>query len=141
MSIHVAREVLRVVVGSQMWGTDTPSSDTDIKVVVMDPLSTVLDPFVHGTKSEQDKENGNDVTRYELRHFVRLACKGNPSILETLFSGEVMFADPSGSDLLRIRNVVVDSEAVGRYHRGFVNGQREEARRRMTYEKHKKGRP
>lgn len=137
----MTREILKVVVGSKMWGTDTPVSDTDLKIVVMDPLATILDPFEHGTKSEQGKEGQNDVTRYELRHFTRLACKGNPSILEVLFSTEVYDSDVIGDELRRIRGAFLDSRAIWRAHNGFINGQREEARRRMGYDRHKKGRP
>ena len=68
--------------GSRAYGTDLPTSDTDIKGVFIIPEVRL---FGLGYV-EQINDERNDVVYYELRRFVELLMKNNPNILEMLNS-------------------------------------------------------
>ncbi|MCX6216844.1 nucleotidyltransferase domain-containing protein [Spirosoma sp.] len=66
--------------GSRAYGTDLPSSDTDIRGVFILPQADL-----YGLRYvEQVNDAKNDVIFYELRRFVELLAKNNPNILELL---------------------------------------------------------
>jgi len=75
--------ILEAVVGSKLYGTATPDSDTDIRGVFIPPIKTLIDPFI---KTEilniSDEE---DTTLYSLGKFINLCADNNPNILELLF--------------------------------------------------------
>jgi uncharacterized protein len=66
--------------GSKAYGTDLPSSDTDIKGVFVLPL----EDYYGLSNIEQVNSEKNDEVYYELRRFVELLHKNNPGILEML---------------------------------------------------------
>lgn len=78
--------------GSRAYGTDLPTSDTDLKGVFVLPEAQFygLD-YVDQVASEK-----NDEVYYELRRFAELLYKNNPGILEMLASPEdcVLFCHP-----------------------------------------------
>ena len=66
--------------GSRAYGTDLPTSDTDIRGVFLLPQADL-----YGLNYvEQVNDDRNDVIFYELRRFVELLAKNNPNILELL---------------------------------------------------------
>lgn len=66
--------------GSRAYGTDLPTSDTDIRGVFVLPQADLYGL----TYVEQVNDSKNDVIFYELRRFVELLSKNNPNILELL---------------------------------------------------------
>lgn len=68
--------------GSRAYGTDLPTSDTDIKGVFILPKNR----FFGLNYIEQINDDGNNVMFYELKRFVELLSKNNPNILEMLNS-------------------------------------------------------
>ena len=68
--------------GSRAYGTDLPSSDTDIKGVFILPKAQ----FYGLDYIEQVSSEKNDEVYYELRRFGELLYKNNPGILEMLAS-------------------------------------------------------
>ena len=66
--------------GSRAYGTDLPTSDTDIRGVFLLPQADLYG--MHYT--EQVNDDKNDVIFYELGRFVELLAKNNPNILELL---------------------------------------------------------
>lgn len=66
--------------GSRAYGTDLPTSDTDIRGVFILPQTDLYG--LHYV--EQVNDDKNDVIFYELRRFVELLAKNNPNILELL---------------------------------------------------------
>lgn len=66
--------------GSRAYGTDLPTSDTDIRGVFLLPQADLYG--LHYT--EQVNDDKNDVIFYELGRFVELLSKNNPNILELL---------------------------------------------------------
>lgn len=82
--------------GSQMYGTNTPSSDTDIKGIYISPITDILlnksqPVIVKKTKDDYSQKNTKDDvdTEYkELRTFLREASEGQTYALDMLFCPE-----------------------------------------------------
>ena len=74
--------IFKSIVGSKLYGLDTPSSDTDIKGIYKLPLNILL------KRSFQDQVNDdtNDQVFYEVSKFLKLATNANPNILELLYT-------------------------------------------------------
>ena len=81
----VNTQLFRVVVGSQAHGLATPESDFDYRGVFIIPTSEFLSL---GTNPKQTSwvEGEIDDTSWELGHFLHLATKCNPTILEVFLS-------------------------------------------------------
>ena len=76
--------LFEAVSGSHAYGTDTESSDLDLKGVFAAP-----DALLSSMESiEQVSDTTNDEVYYELVRFVALLQKNNPTALELLFSPE-----------------------------------------------------
>ena len=72
--------IFEAIVGSQAYGTATPTSDVDKKGVFLLPLEELLGfGYV-----EQVSDEKNDTTFYELERFLQLLETNNPNILELL---------------------------------------------------------
>jgi len=72
--------IFEAIGGSRAYGTDLPTSDTDIRGVFMLPHDDIL-----GNKYiEQVNDDTNDVVFYEIRRFIELISTANPNILELL---------------------------------------------------------
>lgn len=89
-------EILRVILGSHAHGLATPESDHDYGSVFITPTSELLK--IGGiVKTVEQKENDNDDnTVWELGHFLQLAIKSNPSILEVFNAPIVCKHFPNG---------------------------------------------
>ena len=76
-------EILKVLVGSHAHGLATEDSDVDYRGVYVTPTSQILSLHAGKMKGTHWVEGENeDATSYELGHFLFLALKCNPSILE-----------------------------------------------------------
>jgi uncharacterized protein len=86
------KQIFSCIVGSQAYGTNLPTSDTDIKGVYMEKLDNILGL---NTYTEQLNVNKDNVS-YELGRFIGLLATANPTVLELLYSPEdmVSFKDP-----------------------------------------------
>jgi hypothetical protein len=68
------------IAGSQAYGIATPTSDTDIRGVFIQPLEDILS-FGY---QEQVADQTNDIVFYEVGRFLSLLADNNPNILELL---------------------------------------------------------
>jgi len=66
--------------GSRAYGTDLPTSDTDLRGVFILPKSD----FYSLKKQPQINDERNDEVYYEIGKFVELLAKSNPNMLEML---------------------------------------------------------
>lgn len=83
------------ITGSRAYGTQMPTSDTDIRGVYILPKSEL-----YGLSyTPQVADTTNDTVYYELGRFVELLAKNNPNMLELLATPE---------DCIRYRHPVMD---------------------------------
>ena len=73
-----------VIRGSHAYGTNLPSSDTDYSGVFVQNLDSILGMSC----VDQINDDKNDIVIYELRRFLELLAKNNPTVLELLNTPE-----------------------------------------------------
>jgi len=73
--------ILKVLVGSHAHGLADENSDTDYRAVYVLPTSKILS-LGYNYKGNDWVEGDEDNTAYEIGHFLMLATKCNPTILE-----------------------------------------------------------
>lgn len=113
------RVIFRCVVGSRAFGLDTEDSDTDRRGIYLPPAE--LQWSLYGVPEQLE----NDVTQeayWELQKFLVMALKGNPNVLECLYSPLVEHATPLALELLAIREAFL-SRLVYQTYNGYVMSQ------------------
>lgn len=128
-SLH---EILRVVVGSQLHGLNIPDQDdTDLMGVAIEPPWAAVglgsfEHWQHRTQPEGVRSGPGDIdlTIYSLRKYIRLAVKGNPTILLPLFAppSAVRYTTPWGQRLREMAPEIVSQEAGRRFY-GYLSAQ------------------
>lgn len=109
--------VLQVRAGSYAYGTATAESDIDWRGVIFPPEEYFLglgrfDQYVH----QQGEE---DMCYFDVRKFLTLALKGNPSVLEVYHAPVQFRRDPFAHRLLETWDMVV-SKALVKPHMGMA---------------------
>lgn len=72
----------KCIVGSQAYGTSTPTSDIDYKGVYIQSLNEILSI----NKYQEQVSFNKDECYYEIKRFIELIGVANPTILELLFT-------------------------------------------------------
>jgi len=93
---------LLVQSGSRAYGIDQAGSDDDYLGVFVSPLASFVS--IDGPGPDTLAGNGPDFTLHEIGKFCRLALKGNPAILETLWNPHVLACDAWGRELVSLRS-------------------------------------
>ena len=75
-----AKPLLIVIRGSQAYGTNTPTSDTDYAGIYIQKENDILGNMY----KPQINDDKNDTVFYELRRFLELVASNNPTILELM---------------------------------------------------------
>ena len=128
-------EILRTVVGSGVHGIAIEGTDDhDEMGVFIEPpahvvgLAPPLDHDVWRTQPEGARSGPGDVdlVRYSLRKYIRLAVKGNPTVLLPLYAegGDVLTETRLGRELRELAPSIVSQQA-GRRFLGYMHAQRE----------------
>lgn len=136
--VYRGGEILRSVVGSGVHGIAIAGTDDHDEMAVYveppDRVLGVLPPaphYVFRTQPEGARSGPGDVdlVAYSLRKFLRLATKGNPTVLLPLFApaDAVLACSPLGAELRELGPVFLSRLAVARFL-GYMRGQRD----RMT---------
>lgn len=122
-------------VGSQLYGTNLPDSDTDYCGVFISPIEVLagLNSFDQVDASVYDKDesgknssNAIDCHYHSLQKFVILAMQGNPNILERIFVNDqniVSRKDPYCAELLKLKHEFVSKNIFARYF-GYLMSQK-----------------
>lgn len=131
MTELLENEILRIQSGSKLYGTDTPTSDDDYMGVFVESPRFLFS----GNKSksvnlhsrgpqEKNVNADDDGVAYPLRHFLKLATDGNPSILCVLFAKpeHVVFASDEGKWILENKSLFVSQKA-GPKFLGYMKSQ------------------
>lgn len=131
--------ILRCLVGSEAYGLSLNSSDRDEKGVCIEdfedamPLHGAFEQYEFRTaaartgKKDAPSEAGDlDLTIYSLRKFLRLACDGNPNIVELLFlkGSSIIKSDARGIQLQELAPAIVSRDC-GRKYLGYMTAQRQ----------------
>lgn len=111
--------IYQAVVGSRAFGLETESSDTDRRGIYQAPTDLVLSLY---NPPEQLENDAAQECFWELKKFLVLALKANPSILEVLYSPIVEIATPTAEALLEIRSAFL-SRLVYQTYGGYVISQ------------------
>ena len=79
--------------GSVLYGTNTPSSDTDLKGIYLPSIKSALldqapDTIVHNTSGKDVRNTSDDVdiTLYSVTYYIDLLFKGEVGAIDILFS-------------------------------------------------------
>jgi hypothetical protein len=75
--------LFETIVGSQAYGTQTPTSDEDHKFVYILPMDNIL-----GVGYVEQLNVTKDITGWEIKRFLELMGSNNPTVLELLNSPE-----------------------------------------------------
>ncbi|HEX5153869.1 MAG TPA: nucleotidyltransferase domain-containing protein [Parafilimonas sp.] len=89
--------LFEAITGSKAYGLDTAQSDTDIRGVFVLPK----DMYYSLEYTAQVSNETNDVVYYELKRFMELLSKNNPTMLEMLNIPEqfILYKDPLMNNL------------------------------------------
>lgn len=147
--VEVEDEILRLVTGSRLYGTNVGTSDEDfVSIFVESPASVFIQD---GEKTRSLRSRGNEErsqagdeegVAYSVRHFVRLTANGNPSLLCLLWAdrsyGHVLLDSDLGDLIFRNKDMFVSQQPIGKFL-GYIKNQK----MRMLGEKngHKPKRP
>lgn len=133
--VALSGEILRTVVGSGVHGIAIEGTDDHDELgIYVEPEHWVLGPlqhrddFVWRTQAEgaRSTHGDTDLVMYALAKYLRLAIKGNPTVLLPLFAPEdsVLYSTPFGDELRRIRSAFLSQQAIERFL-GYAQSQHE----------------
>lgn len=128
-------EILRSVVGSGVHGIAIEGTDDhDEMGVYIEPPSYVLgvekhrEDYVWRTQPEGVRSGHGDIDLilYSLRKYLRLAIKGNPTVMLPLFAPEesLVLVTALGEELRSLRSAFMSQQAVERFL-GYMHSQHE----------------
>lgn len=121
--IAINREIIRYgISGSRLHGTHTKESDHDWFMVVQRPTTDFLRVTRPPDKSESMTDP--DIQVHELGKFISLALKGNPTILESLFSQTAVNQSDTAHALFANRHLLLGADGIAAAYRGYANQQR-----------------
>jgi uncharacterized protein len=135
--------ILRCVVGSTVHGlhvSDGVEDRDEMGVVVEDfedaiGLHAEFEQFIYRTAAEREGKHDArsfagdlDLTLYSMRKWLRLALKGNPTVITPLFvtreSGHLLVCDALGSKLRELSPALISRKAGGAFL-GYLTAQKQ----------------
>ena len=103
--------ILKVRAGSHAYGLAGPHSDEDSRGVCIPPKAALLG--LHTFDQHEDAKSDHVV--FGLPKFIRLALEGNPNLIETLFTEDVLFVNAAGHKLLEHRQIFLSRKVAERF--------------------------
>jgi len=111
--------ILSTIIGSQAHGLATAESDTDVREVFVQPTEEL---FRVDSPAEKAHSKGEDVT-YEVAHFLKLATRCNPTILE-IAAAPPHHATEEGERLRALFPAFLSKKMVYAAFTGYASSQR-----------------
>lgn len=123
--------IFKALAGSHLYGTNTPESDYDERGVFIASEEYFLG-FMN--RVEQFEDKNNDITFFELRKFLHLACENNPNILELLWIPESMFLTSSEEweEIIENRHLFISKKAKHTFS-GYAHSQFNRVKRHRSW--------
>lgn len=120
-----AHACLTAITGSKAYGLDHAHSDTDRMSIFVAPAAKVSGLFwdQHDDSWTNTSPDGDDETFHEIRKFIRLALRGNPTLIELLFMDSYEYLDEVGQGLLAVREDITSEKALRASYRGYAYSQ------------------
>lgn len=91
--------LFKTIVGSKLYGLDTPESDTDYRGFGMPDVSAIIGL----TRQEQDEskslDDNTEGTIFSLNKYLHLLMKGNPTVFEIAFANEKFHVESTSEGL------------------------------------------
>ncbi len=112
------------VIFAKVWGshshnTDLPSSDVDYAAVYVAPTARILSLQEPPDTVSREKP---DCQAHELKKFCRLLLKGNPAILEMLYTEKMVYWTNEWEAVRQARRLFLSQQSVKQYL-GYAQGQ------------------
>jgi hypothetical protein len=128
--------IFKAIVGSQSYGTSTPTSDVDYKGVYVQPNDDIL-----SFRYKEQYEVGNDESYYEVKRFIQLLSSANPTVLELLYSPPecILHKDQLFDLIVSQRDKFLTKKCLNSFG-GYAVAQIKKAKgldKKMNYEKHR----
>lgn len=106
------REIIRMVHGSYLYGTNLETSDRDYKAVYIPDAQDILLQRVrasiyNGNTEERNQPGQEDINSTSLQQFLKLLCQGQTMALDMIFTPEkywVTAPDPEWLIILSLRD-------------------------------------
>jgi uncharacterized protein len=125
--VEKSETILKVVVGSVAHGLAKATSDTDYRGVFVTPTSELLKIGAYTPKSswlhESERSEKLDDVSWEIGHFLFLAIKCNPTVLETFLAPDYT-ANAWGEEVRALFPSVWNSIGVASAFIGYAHNQR-----------------
>ncbi len=128
------RVIYRCIVGSRAFGLETDTSDTDRRGIYLPPAE--LHWSLYGAPEQLESDQTQE-TYWELQKFLIMALKGNPNILECLYTPLIEMVTPLGQQLLDMREAFL-SKVVYQTYNGYVMSQFKRMRADMRQQEYPK---
>jgi predicted nucleotidyltransferase len=100
--MNVTNRIVKIRVGSYLYGTNTEESDTDIKGIYIPNLKELIlghipkgRSFSTGDQNTKNTKEDKDITFYSIHEFLKLACAGETGAIEMLFAPDNMVLETS----------------------------------------------
>lgn len=121
-AIALNNQILRGLVGSTAYGTNLESQDRDEMGVFIEPPEYIigLSSMEHYISRDQpdgvrSQPGDLDLTLYSLRKYVRLAARGNPTVVELLWLPKYEHETLWGNQLRNMRQEFISKESGERF--------------------------
>lgn len=116
---------LVAVTGSNAYGLAHANSDLDQMGVFIAPSSEVagLNWNSHHESWTNTSPEGDDLTMHEIRKFLNLCLKGNPTLIELLFMNEYAILTDQGQEMVDLRSHIISEKTLRNSYYGYALSQ------------------
>jgi predicted nucleotidyltransferase len=105
------KQIVKIQVGSFLYGTNTEESDNDIKGVYIPNMKELILGNIHkgrsfstGDDKTRNTKEDKDITYYSVHEFIKLACMGETGAIEMLFAPDNMVLETSDHWKFLVKN-------------------------------------
>lgn len=120
--------ILLTIGGSRAYGTNTPTSDWDIRGIAVEDADQLLGYTQN--KFEQYIDNKTDTVIYGFNKYIKMLMECNPNILEIVGSNRFIYISPLGEKIIQNLDKFITSR-VGAKFAGYANAQLAKIRNAM----------